>query len=154
MLQSEDRSEPAEEQTRVPVPPWMKHFAEVYSPTCSPVFSQRSSRHQRALGIKAGEGRLTYWKLVKNLAAALFPLLLTASTLGFSGGMSSFTQQAAATEAPEGLEELGGRSRGCRASAAGGPATSFYVWFGLAAAMPSSRCCATTQHERRNGCRW
>lgn len=124
-----------EEQTRVPVPPWMKHFAEVYSSNMLAGLLVALVSPSRALGIKAGEGRLTYWKLVKNLAAAFVPLLLTASTLGLLWWYVVIHQQAAATEAPEGLEELGAPLADAGPATADGPATSFYVWFGLAAAV-------------------
>jgi TRAP-type mannitol/chloroaromatic compound transport system permease large subunit len=113
----------------------MKHFAEVYSPNMLAGLLAALVSPSRALGIKGEEGRLTYWKLVKNLAAALFPLLLTASTLWLLWWYVVIHQQAATTEAPEGLEELGAPVADAGPAAAGGPATSFYVWFGLAAAI-------------------
>jgi TRAP-type mannitol/chloroaromatic compound transport system permease large subunit len=70
-----------EEQTRVPVPEWVRKFAAAYSPNmllalCKAVVSPAS-----ATKIEAGGVRITYWLLVKNLTAALMPLVLTVGTL-------------------------------------------------------------------------
>jgi TRAP-type mannitol/chloroaromatic compound transport system permease large subunit len=70
-----------EDQTRVPVPEWVRKFAAAYSPNmllalCKAVVSPAS-----ATKIEAGGVRITYWLLVKNLTAALVPLVMTVGTL-------------------------------------------------------------------------
>ncbi|MDX0911676.1 TRAP transporter large permease subunit [Sinorhizobium medicae] len=124
-----------EEQTRVPVPPWMKRFAELYSPNMLAGLLVALVSPSRALGIEAGEGRLTYFKIIKNIVAACVPLLLTVSTFGLVWWYVVIHQQAAASEAPEGLEELGAPVADAGPATVGGPATGFYIWFGLAAAV-------------------
>lgn len=124
-----------EEETRVPVPAWMRRFEALYSRNMlvglfAALFSPR-----RALAIETEEGRFTYWKLLKNAAAALVPFLLTAGTLALVWWYVVIHQQVAEAEAPEGLEELGAPSADAGPMAADGPATSFYLWFGLAAAV-------------------
>ncbi|ASY69412.1 TRAP transporter large permease [Sinorhizobium fredii] len=124
-----------EEQTRVPVPGWMRRFEALYSRNMlvglfAALFSPR-----QALAIETEEGRFTYWKLVKNAIAALVPFLLTACTLALVWWYVVIHPQAGEAEAPEGLEELGAPSADAGPTAADGSATAFYLWFGLATAV-------------------
>ncbi|OAP35853.1 C4-dicarboxylate ABC transporter [Sinorhizobium glycinis] len=125
-----------EEQTRVPVPDWMRRFEALYSRNMlfglfAALFSPR-----RALGIETEEGRFTYWKLMKNAGAALVPFALTASTLALVWWYVVIHPEGAEAEAaPEGLEELGAAPADTGQMTADGPATSFYLWFGLATAV-------------------
>jgi TRAP-type mannitol/chloroaromatic compound transport system permease large subunit len=122
-----------EELTRVPVPGWMRKFELAYSRNMfvgllSALFSPR-----RATSLEAEDGRLTYWKLVKNFVYALVPLILTAGTLWLVWWYVVIHQQAKAEdEAPAGLEQLGSTASTAPVpDAASGPATSFYVTFGI-----------------------
>ena len=122
-----------EELTRVPVPGWMRKFELAYSRNMfvgllSALFSPR-----KATSLEAEDGRLTYWKLVKNFVYALVPLILTAGTLWLVWWYVVIHQQAKAEdEAPAGLEQLGSAASTAPVpDAASGPATSFYVTFGI-----------------------
>jgi TRAP-type mannitol/chloroaromatic compound transport system permease large subunit len=124
-----------EEQTRVPVPIWMKRFEALYSHNMLVGLLSALFRPSRAMTIETEEGRFTYWRLVKNAVAALVPFLLVAFTLALVWWYVVIHQQAAETEAPEGLEELGAPAADGGPAAADGPATGFYIWFGIAAAI-------------------
>ncbi|WP_046120769.1 TRAP transporter large permease [Ensifer aridi] len=124
-----------EEQTRVPVPIWMKRFEALYSRNMLVGLLSALFRPSRAMAIEMEEGRFTYWRLVKNAVAALVPFFLVAFTLALVWWYVVIHQQAAETEAPEGLEELGAPAADGGPVAADGPATGFYIWFGIAVAI-------------------
>ncbi|AFL52899.1 TRAP-type mannitol/chloroaromatic compound transport system permease large subunit [Sinorhizobium fredii] len=122
-----------EEQTRVPVPGWMRRFEALYSRNMLVGLLAALVSPRRALAIEMEEGRLTYWKLIKNAGAAFVPFLLTACTLALVWWYVVIHPEGAEAEAPEGLEELGAPSADAGPTAVDGPATGFYLWFGLAA---------------------
>ncbi|WP_026621323.1 TRAP-type mannitol/chloroaromatic compound transport system permease large subunit [Ensifer sp. WSM1721] len=124
-----------EEQTRVPVPIWMKRFEALYSRNMLVGLISALFRPSRAMAIETEDGRFTYWRLVKNAVAALVPFLLVAFTLALVWWYVVIHQQAAETEAPEGLEELGAPAVDAGPAAADGSATGFYIWFGIAVAI-------------------
>jgi TRAP-type mannitol/chloroaromatic compound transport system permease large subunit len=70
-----------EEQTRVPVPEWVRKFAAAYSPNMLLALCKAVVSPATATKIEAGGVRITYWLLVKNLTAALVPLAMTVGTL-------------------------------------------------------------------------
>jgi TRAP-type mannitol/chloroaromatic compound transport system permease large subunit len=139
-----------EEQTRVPVPAWMPSFQAAYSRNMLAGLASALVAPARAMALKAGSGRLTYWKLLKNFGAALVPFTLTSLVLALVWWYVVIHQQVEAeAEAPAGLEQLGApapeqlgepaaEELGTPAVDAG-PSTSFYVSFAvismLAAAM-------------------
>ena len=89
-----------EEQTRVPVPAWARQFAAAYSPNmlvalCKAVVSPGSATKIEAEGV-----RVTYWMLIKNLIAALVPLILTVGTLWLTWWYVVIHQQAAPEDKP------------------------------------------------------
>src|SRR5213592_1396092 len=59
-----------EEQTRVPVPDWVRQFQAAYSKNVLLGLVSALFSPSRALSIETGQGRLSYWMLLKNLAAA------------------------------------------------------------------------------------
>ncbi|NRP70724.1 C4-dicarboxylate TRAP transporter large permease protein DctM [Ensifer psoraleae] len=125
-----------EEQTRVPVASWMPRFQAAYSPNMLAGLFNALISPSKAMALDTGEGRLTYWRLVKNFGAALVPFSLTAFTLALVWWYAVIHPQASAeTEAPEGLEQLGAPAADAGPAAVDGPATSFYVSFGIAAAI-------------------
>ncbi|MDK1388678.1 TRAP transporter large permease subunit [Sinorhizobium sp. 8-89] len=125
-----------EEQTRVPVASWMPRFQAAYSPNMLAGLFRALVSPSKAMALDTGEGRLTYWRLVKNFGAALVPFSLTAFTLALVWWYAVIHPQASAeTEAPEGLEQLGAPAADAGPAAVDGPATSFYVSFGIAAAI-------------------
>jgi TRAP-type mannitol/chloroaromatic compound transport system permease large subunit len=89
-----------EEQTRVPVPEWVRQFAGAYSPNMLVALCKAVVSPGLASKIEAGGVRVTYWLLVKNLTAALFPLILTLGTLWLAWWYVVIHQQAAPEEAP------------------------------------------------------
>lgn len=122
-----------EEQTRVPVPAWMREFQAAYSSNMlTGLFSALLSPF-KATAIKTEDGHLTYWSLVKNFCAALVPLALSAITLGLLWWYVVIHPQTSAEEVPAELEQLGSPtvSTAPAAPTEAGPTTTFYVVFGL-----------------------
>jgi TRAP-type mannitol/chloroaromatic compound transport system permease large subunit len=119
-----------EEQTRVPVPDWMRRFQAVYSKNVLVGFGSALLSPARAREIDTGSGRLNYWMLVQNFAASLVPLIIVAGTLWLAWWYVVIHQQAAAEVAVEGLQQLGSAPVAA-APVDKGPPTAFYVWFGV-----------------------
>src|SRR4051812_31083227 len=121
-----------EEQTKVPVPDWMRKFQAAYFNNV--FFGLLSSlvSPSRALSLEAEKGRVTYWLLLKNFAATLVPFILVAGTLWLVWWYVVIHQQAAALETYSGVEQLGtpGLDTGPATPAEQGPARAFYWWFG------------------------
>ena len=69
-----------ESQTRVPVPEWVPRLQQAYSRNMLATLVSALLSPGRALRIRAGEVRITYWMLIKNFLAALVPLALVALT--------------------------------------------------------------------------
>ncbi|CAN7622243.1 TRAP transporter large permease subunit [Pararhizobium sp. LjRoot235] len=125
-----------EEQTRVPVPAWMRNFEGLYSRNMLTGLLCALFSPSQAMAIETEEGRLTYWKLIKNACAALVPISLTVFTFALLWWYVAIHPQASAeVEAPEGLEQLGAPAVDAGPAAVDGPATSFYVMFGVIAAI-------------------
>ena len=128
-----------EEQTRVPVPAWMRKFQAAYSRNMLVGLLSALFSPSKAMALETEDGRLTYWTLFKNFCAALVPFALTALTLWLVWWYVVIHPQASAEgEAPAGLEQLGVSRRlnaGPATPAEAGPATSFYVSFGIIAAF-------------------
>jgi TRAP-type mannitol/chloroaromatic compound transport system permease large subunit len=124
-----------EEQTRVPVPAWMRKLQALYSSNMLAAFSAALISPARASALETPSGRITYSTLVKNFFAALIPLGLTALTLGLLWWYVVIHSQAGAeSELPAGLEQLGSApSEGAASPAEAGPAMAFYVAFALLA---------------------
>jgi TRAP-type mannitol/chloroaromatic compound transport system permease large subunit len=127
-----------EEQTRVPVPDWLRKFQAAYSNNMFVGLARALVSPGRATMLDTGKGRVTYWLLVKNFAASLVPFLLVAGTLWLVWWYVVIHQQAAATEAVEsGLQQLGTPSAETASAtpAEQGPSTTFYLWFAAIAAI-------------------
>ncbi|OCP24813.1 MULTISPECIES: TRAP transporter large permease subunit [unclassified Ensifer] len=128
-----------EEQTRVPVPDWMRSFEALYSRNMPAGLLVALFSPSRAMALETGEGRLTYWKLVKNACAALVPFSLTAVTLALAWWYVVIHPQASAEmETPEGLEQLGASAADAGPAAVNGPATGFYVSFAVIAVIAAA----------------
>ena len=121
-----------EEQTKVPVPAWMRQFEAAYSKNIfvSLLFALVSPA--RATAIVTERGHVTYWMLLKNFMAALVPFALVASTFGLIWWYVVIHQQAAAETVYSGVQQLGspGLSAAPASPAEQGPPRSFYLWFG------------------------
>jgi TRAP-type mannitol/chloroaromatic compound transport system permease large subunit len=126
-----------EEQTRVPVPDWMRKFQAAYSKNVLIALVSALFSPSRALSIETGQGRLSYWMLLKNLAAALVPFVLVGGTLWLVWWYVVIHQQVAVEAAVEGLQQLGTPSLGPASAtpAEKGPPQGFYMWFAAIAVV-------------------
>ena len=125
-----------EEQTKVPVPNWMREFQRAYSNNMLVGLIAALSLPARALAIETGQGRVSYWLLIKNFANALVPFVLVAGTLALTWWYVVIHQQAAAEVAVQGVEQLGTPSApGVASPAEQGPPEGFYMWFGICVAI-------------------
>src|SRR3954453_16000625 len=70
-----------EEQTKVPVPDWMRKFQAIYSRNVFVGFATALFSPGRATAIEAGEERVTYVTLLKNFGYSLVPFAIVAGTL-------------------------------------------------------------------------
>ncbi len=125
------------EQTKVPVPDWMRKFQAAYSKNVFIGLLTSLVSPSRATVIETGEGRVTYWMLLKNFAAALVPFMIVAGTLWLVWWYVVIHQQVAAQASVEGLQQLGtpGLGNGPATAAELGPPDGFYLWFGIVAAV-------------------
>ena len=121
-----------EEQTKVPVPAWMRTFQQAYSNNVFVGLLSALLSPSKARTIETDKGRITYWLLLKNLAASLVPFILVAGTLWLVWWYVVIHQQAAVEAAVSGVQQLGtpGLSPKAATPAEQGPAQSFYLWFG------------------------
>jgi TRAP-type mannitol/chloroaromatic compound transport system permease large subunit len=126
-----------EEQTRVPVPAWMRKFQASYSSNMLVGLSAALASPFKAKQIDADGKPYSYWPLLKDFVVALVPFLLTAGTLALVWWYVVIHQQAAAEINIPGLEPLGGAAGGGGAAtpAEQGPPQGFYLWFGIVAAV-------------------
>ncbi|TDR93842.1 TRAP transporter large permease [Enterovirga rhinocerotis] len=120
------------EQTRVPVPGWMRAFQGAYSQNMFAGLAKALVSPRRAAAIADEDGRVSYWDLVRNFTYALVPFMLTAGTMALVWWYVVIHQQKTAEELPEGLEQLGGGLSDPvpAAAAAGGVSPTFYWVFG------------------------
>ncbi len=124
-----------EEQTKVPVPDWVRKFQLAYSKNILVALVSALLSPSRATVIDTGQGRVSYWMLLKSFAAALVPFALVAGTLGLVWWYVVIHQQAAAQAVIEGVQQLGtpGLSPAAATPAEQGPPEGFYLWFGIIA---------------------
>jgi TRAP-type mannitol/chloroaromatic compound transport system permease large subunit len=125
------------EQTRVPVPTWMRTFQQVYSNNVFIGLLSALLSPSKAKAIETDEGRVTYWLLLKNLAASLVPFTLVAGTLWLVWWYVVIHQQVGPEVAVSGVQQLGtpGLNPKAATPAEQGPAQAFYLWFGGIAAL-------------------
>jgi len=127
-----------EEQTKVPVPQWMRKFAAAYSGNFFLSLLTALVKPGRALTLQTDKGRpVTYRNLVVNLIAALVPFMIVFGTLWLTWWYVVIHQQAAPEEAVQGLQQLGtpGLGTGPKTAAEMGPPEGFYTWFGIITAI-------------------
>jgi TRAP-type mannitol/chloroaromatic compound transport system permease large subunit len=124
-----------EEQTRVPVPAWVRKFQAAYSPNMLVALTQALLSPSKAQEIEAEGRRLGYWMLIKQLCIALVPFVLIAGTLALAWWYVVIHQQAAPDAAVSGVQQLGtpGLGSGPATPAERGPPEGFYFWLGLCA---------------------
>src|ERR1043166_9248548 len=70
-----------EEQTRVPVPPWITRFQEIYSRNMPLAFLKSLVSPSKAHGLEIDGTPTTYWALVRNFLISLVPFMLVGGTL-------------------------------------------------------------------------
>jgi TRAP-type mannitol/chloroaromatic compound transport system permease large subunit len=137
-----------DEQTRVPVPPWIPQFQKAYSQNMLAGLVASLVSPARAKAIEADGRPLGYRALLWNLAYALSPLALVAGTLGLVWWYVVIHQQAGGAEADVGLQPLGAQSLAIEAEAPSGPSSAFYWWFWIIAALAAL---ALVQYYRKMG---
>src|SRR3954466_405098 len=121
-----------EEQTKVPVPAWMRQFEATYSKNIFVGLVSALFSPARATAIATEQGHVTYWMLLKNFFAALVPFLLVASTFALIWWYVVIHQQAAAETVYSGVQQLGtpGLSTAPATPSEQGTPRAFYLWFG------------------------
>ncbi|MEH2559610.1 TRAP-type mannitol/chloroaromatic compound transport system permease large subunit [Bradyrhizobium algeriense] len=126
-----------EEQTRVPVPEWIKRFATLYSPNLFVGLFKALFAPKKAKTLEIDGKPMGYGAIVQNFLISLVPFLLTAITLGTVWWYVVIHQQVgAAAEAVEGLQQLGSAPVTKELSPSEkGPDTQFYIWFAISAAV-------------------
>ena len=126
------------EQTKIPVPMWMRMFEELYARNLVGGLFSALLAPSRAMALEANGGRVTYGMLFKNFCAALVPFALTAFTLWLMWWyVVIHPQPTVGGDIPAGLEQLGAPtvSAGPATPAESSPTTSFYISFGLIVAF-------------------
>jgi len=126
-----------EEQTRVPVPDWVRKFQAAYSRNMFVALVSSLFSPARGTSIEADGKRISYLRLLKEFGLALVPFALMAGTLWLVWWYVVIHQQAAAEAAVTGVEQLGSASLGARPATPveQGPPQGFYLWFSLFAVI-------------------
>jgi TRAP-type mannitol/chloroaromatic compound transport system permease large subunit len=120
----------SEEQTRIPVPDWMRKFQAAYSNNMFVGLIKALVAPGRATAIQTDKGPLTYGALVANFLYALVPFLIVGGTFALIWWYVVIHQQRAPEEAYEGLQQLGAPVAPSSAPVDEGPPKAFYWWFG------------------------
>jgi len=126
-----------EDQTRVPVPDWMRKLSATYSKNAFVMLVSALAMPSRALAIETGKGRVSYLTLVNNFIAALVPFMLVGGTLWLTYWYVVIHQQVGPEAVVTGVQQLGtpGLAKGPATAAELGPPEGFYLWFGIIAAV-------------------
>jgi TRAP-type mannitol/chloroaromatic compound transport system permease large subunit len=126
-----------EDQTRVPVPDWMRKLSATYSKNAFVMLVTALLMPSRALAIETGKGRVSYLTLVNNFIAALVPFMLVGGTLWLTYWYVVIHQQVGPEAVVTGVQQLGtpGLAKGPATAAELGPPEGFYLWFGIIAAV-------------------
>jgi TRAP-type mannitol/chloroaromatic compound transport system permease large subunit len=139
MIQPKIAPRPPEEQTRVPVPEWLRKFEAAYSSNIFVGLLKALVSPARAIQIdidgksETRSAGYRYLLLIKNLGIALIPFALIAGTLLLVWWYVIIHQQAAAVAPIEGLQQLGAPVASPEGTEDRGPPESFYLWYSLAA---------------------
>ncbi|MGD9838515.1 MAG: TRAP transporter large permease subunit [Afipia sp.] len=123
----------SEEETRIPVPDWMRRFQKAYSPNMASGLVRSLLSPSKAVAIETENGPLTYRRLLANAAVMLVPFVLTSGILGLLWWYVVIHPQSGAEDAVQGIEQLGAPAETADSAAEAGVATSFYVTFAIMA---------------------
>ena len=120
-----------EDQTRVPVPAWVRQIQAAYSRNMLVALLAALFSPSKAVAIKTNGKSLGYGGVLANLGIALVPLVITVLTLWGLWWYVVIHQQVAIEAAPEALQQLGspGLAPSPAAPAESGPSQQFYVWY-------------------------
>jgi TRAP-type mannitol/chloroaromatic compound transport system permease large subunit len=125
-----------EEQTRVKVPAWITKLQALYSPNLFVALAKAMASPGRAKELEIDGKPMSYGAILQNFAISLVPFLLTAITLGAVWWYVVIHQQGGASEAVEGLQQLGSApATPVETEASKGPPLQFYIGFGIAALL-------------------
>jgi TRAP-type mannitol/chloroaromatic compound transport system permease large subunit len=138
MIQPKIAPRPPEDQTRVPVPDWLRQFQAAYSSNIFVGLLGALVSPARALQIDLEDKRdysalRKYLLLIYNLAISLVPFVLIAGTLLLAWWYVVIHQQSGEVAAVEGLQQLGAPAESTEKAADRGPPENFYLWYSLAA---------------------
>jgi TRAP-type mannitol/chloroaromatic compound transport system permease large subunit len=123
------------DQTKVPVPDWMRKFQAVYSNNMFFGLATALGSPGRAKQIETEQGAVNYTVLVQNFLYSLVPFIITGGTLVLVWWYVVIHQQVVADVVPAGLEQLGTPVAAPTAVAEVGPPSAFYYWFGAIVAI-------------------
>jgi TRAP-type mannitol/chloroaromatic compound transport system permease large subunit len=120
-----------EDQTRVPVPAWVRQIQAAYSRNMLVALLAALFSPSKAVAIKTNGKSLGYGGVLANLGIALVPLAMTVLTLWGLWWYVVIHQQVAIEAAPEALQQLGspGLAPSPAAPAESGPSQQFYIWY-------------------------
>ena len=127
-----------EEQTRIPVPDWMRRFQEAYSPNMAFGLVRSLLSPSKAAAIETEDGPLTYRRLLANAGVMLVPVTLMAGILGLLWWYVVIHPQRGVEEAVQGIEQLGSATEATGPAVDAGISTSFYVTFAIMAAVATA----------------
>ncbi len=122
----------AEEQTKVPVPPWLAKFEDAYRSQSILISLFKGLLAPSKARQIDKEGRpVSYWTLVSSLGYALVPFMFVAGTMATIWWYVVIHQQATIELAVTGVQQLGTpemvKSEATPAEL--GPGLQFYLWF-------------------------
>src|SRR5262249_55845968 len=122
-----------EEQTRVNVPEWIKKLQALYAPNLFVALAKAMVSPARARKLEIDGKPMGYLAIAQNFLISLVPFLIAAGTLATVWWYVVIHQQAgAASEAVEGLQQLGSAAVSREATPAEqGPGLQFYIGFAI-----------------------
>jgi TRAP-type mannitol/chloroaromatic compound transport system permease large subunit len=118
-----------EEQTRVPVPNWLRQFQAAYGDNVFVGHLRALFSPGPALALQTDKGPVTYRTLVSNFSYSLVPFLIVFGTMALIWWYVVIHPQTGPAVAVEGIQQLGAAPSGPAAVVDNGPSTAFYWWF-------------------------
>ena len=130
------------EQTRVPVPDWVRRLETTYSPNMLLALLRAMFTPSRAMAVVKAEaatdaGPVSTTELIKSFALAMVPVILVGGTLWVLWWYVVIHQQVSVEVPSEAVEQLGAPEQLGTPELApaevvdGGPSQSFYIWYGI-----------------------